>query len=101
MVTAASVALAAAPLGGCVTARVNQFARFAEAGVAYAEAIDSLTLAAANAAIEADSSVLARTRPRLPDDEREPLRLRKREWFQEHAIDEIELGGLARNVLET
>ncbi|MHC5007013.1 MAG: hypothetical protein ACYTGF_06595, partial [Planctomycetota bacterium] len=58
-----SIVLAAAVgLAACTTARVDQFERFAEAGVAYSGAIDALTLEAANAAIDADSAVLARAR---------------------------------------
>jgi hypothetical protein len=64
-VLAASVGLAA-----CTTARIDQFERFAEAGVAYSGAIDALTLEAANAAIDADSAVLARARDALSAEER-------------------------------
>jgi hypothetical protein len=54
----------------CTTARLDQFERFAEAGVAYAGAIDALTVEAANAAIDADSAVLARAREALSEAER-------------------------------
>ncbi|MHC4080554.1 MAG: hypothetical protein ACYS15_00015 [Planctomycetota bacterium] len=61
---------AAAGLAACTTARIDQFERFAEAGVAYSGAIDALTLEAANAAIDADSAVLARARDAINAEER-------------------------------
>jgi hypothetical protein len=61
---------AAVGLAACTTARVDQFERFAEAGVAYSGAIDALTLEAANAAIDADSAVLARARDAIIAEER-------------------------------
>jgi len=57
-------------LGACSTARVNQFKQFAEAGIAYVEAVDALTREAAGASVNADSAVLARTRSALPQDVR-------------------------------
>ncbi len=57
-------------LGACSTARVNQFKQFAEAGIAYVEAVDALTREAAVASVNADSAVLARTRSAVPQDDR-------------------------------
>ncbi len=57
-------------LAGCTTARVNQFKQFAEAGIAYVEAVDALTREAADASVNADSAVLARTRSAVPQDDR-------------------------------
>ena len=57
-------------LGACSTARVNQFKQFAEAGIAYVEAVDALTHEAAGASVNADSAVLARTRSAIPQDDR-------------------------------
>jgi hypothetical protein len=68
-----ALALALAAVGGpagCTTARVDQFQRFAEAGVAYAGAIDALAGEAVNASIDADSAVLIRTREPLSETER-------------------------------
>ncbi|MHC4219203.1 MAG: hypothetical protein ACYSU7_12195 [Planctomycetota bacterium] len=65
-----TVLAAAVGLPACTTARIGQFERFAEAGVAYAGAIDALSLEAANAAIDADSAVLARARGGLTGAER-------------------------------
>ncbi|MHC4990444.1 MAG: hypothetical protein ACYTGC_05635 [Planctomycetota bacterium] len=62
--------VAAVNLAACTSARIDQFERFAEAGVAYSGAIDALTLEAANAAIDADSAVLARARDALDGEER-------------------------------
>jgi len=55
---------------GCSTARVNQFKQFAEAGIAYVEAVDALTREAAGASVNADSAILARTRSAVPQDDR-------------------------------
>lgn len=57
-------------LTACTTARVSQFKQFAEAGVAYVEAVDALTREAAGASVNADSAVLARTRSAVPQDDR-------------------------------
>ncbi len=57
-------------LAACSTARVNQFKQFAEAGIAYVEAVDALTREAAGASVNADSAVLARTRSAVPQDDR-------------------------------
>ena len=57
-------------LAACSTARVNQFKQFAEAGIAYVEAVDALTRVAAGASVDADSAVLARTRSAVPQDDR-------------------------------
>jgi hypothetical protein len=62
--------LMALVLAGCSTARVNQFKQFAEAGIAYVEAVDALTREAAAASVNADSAVLARTRSAVPKDDR-------------------------------
>lgn len=61
---------AALLLAGCSTARVNQFKQFADAGIAYVGAVDALTREAADASVNADSAVLAHSRPELPPDER-------------------------------
>jgi signal transduction histidine kinase len=61
---------AAVGLPACTTARIGQFERFADAGVAYAGAVDALSLEAVNAAVDADSAVLARARGSLTVDER-------------------------------
>ncbi|MHC4130109.1 MAG: hypothetical protein ACYSUA_18490 [Planctomycetota bacterium] len=66
----ATVLAAAVWLPGCTTARIDQFERFAEAGVAYADAIDALTLEAAHAAIDADSAALTRAREALSQQQR-------------------------------
>jgi len=57
-------------LAACSTARVNQFKQFAEAGIAYVEAVDALTREAAGASVNADSAILARTRSAVPQDDR-------------------------------
>ncbi len=57
-------------LAACSTARVNQFKQFAEAGIAYVEAVDALTREAAGASVNADSAVLARTRSAVAQDDR-------------------------------
>lgn len=57
-------------LTACSTARVNQFRQFAEAGIAYVEAVDALSHEAAGASVNADSAVLARTRSAVPQDDR-------------------------------
>ena len=57
-------------LAACSTARVNQFKQFAEAGIAYVEAVDALTREAAGASVDADSAILARTRSAVPQDDR-------------------------------
>jgi hypothetical protein len=59
---------------GCSsTARVNQFQQFAEAGMRYADSVGTLTEAAGKAAIDADSMVLAKTRPK--DSEKRALKI--------------------------
>jgi len=57
-------------LTACSTGRINQFRRFADAGISYAEAVDALSREAASAAVDADSAVLARTRSSVPQDDR-------------------------------
>jgi hypothetical protein len=69
-VSGAMLLAAAVWLPACTTARIDQFGRFAEAGVAYADAVDALTLEAANAAIDADSAALARARGGLSEQQR-------------------------------
>ena len=61
---------AAMLLTACSTGRINQFRRFADAGISYAEAVDALSREAASAAVDADSAVLARTRSSVPQDDR-------------------------------
>jgi hypothetical protein len=53
-------------LAGCSTTRVDQFQQFAEAGIRYADSVDTLTAAAGKAAIDTDSMVLKKTRPKEP-----------------------------------
>jgi hypothetical protein len=50
---------------GCAAPRAAQFRQFAQAGLAYAGAVDALTREAAGAAIDADSAVLERARDGL------------------------------------
>lgn len=57
-------------LGGCATARLNQFRSFSQAGIAYARASQTLTDQAGAASISADSAILVKNRPDLPSDER-------------------------------
>ena len=66
----AMVLTAVVGLPACTAARIDHFERFAEAGVAYAGAIDALTLEAAHAAIDADSAALARAREALSEPQR-------------------------------
>jgi hypothetical protein len=81
--TRAVVLVAAGGLAGCTTARLDQFGRFAEAGVAYAGAIDALTLEAANAAVDADSAALARARAALDEQERQDAVLEHNDLLKE------------------
>ncbi len=57
-------------LSGCTSARINQFARFAELGSAYSEAVMGLTREAGNVAIDADSAALTKARENLTPKER-------------------------------
>jgi hypothetical protein len=57
-------------LGGCATARLNQFRSFSQAGIAYTRASQTLTNQAGAASISADSAILVRNRVDLPPDER-------------------------------
>jgi hypothetical protein len=57
-------------LNGCATARLNQFRSYAQAGVAYTKASQTLTDQAGAAAIGADSALLVKNRADLPPDER-------------------------------
>lgn len=57
-------------LTGCVTARLNQYRGFAQAGVAYSNASQTLTDQAGTASISADSAILLKTRPDLPAEDR-------------------------------
>jgi hypothetical protein len=57
-------------LSSCA-ARTNQFARFSQAGVAYSKAVTVLLDEAGEAAIDADSMVLAKTRSALSREERQ------------------------------
>jgi hypothetical protein len=57
-------------LSGCASARMNQFARFAELGSAYSEAVTGLTREAGNVAIDADSVALMKAREPLTPKER-------------------------------
>lgn len=60
--------IAVASLPSCApTARLDQFRGFADAGVAYVNASESLLEQAGDAAIDADSHVLVVARERLPD----------------------------------
>jgi hypothetical protein len=74
-----------AMLGACTTARVEQFDRFAETGVAYAAAIDALAEEAIDAAIDADSAVLVRTRDALSESERQQTVLEHDALLKERA----------------
>jgi hypothetical protein len=57
-------------LSGCASARMNQFARFAELGSAYSEAVTGITKEAGNVAIDADSAALIKAREFLTPKER-------------------------------
>jgi hypothetical protein len=57
-------------LGGCSSGRVGQFRRFADAGAAYAGAVDALIGEAADVTVDADSAVLTRVRPGLAPETR-------------------------------
>ena len=57
-------------LSGCASVRMNQFARFAELGSAYSEAITGITKEAGNVAIDADSAALIKARENIPINER-------------------------------
>jgi hypothetical protein len=81
----ALVLATAAALPACTTARLDQFARFAETGVAYAGAIDALTEEAIDATIDADSAVLVRTRDALPARDRQETVLEHNALLKERA----------------
>ncbi len=55
--------------GACAAPRAEQFRQFAQAGMAYAGAVDALTRDAGDAAINADSAVLERVREGLESEE--------------------------------
>ncbi len=55
--------------GACAAPRAEQFRQFAQAGIAYAGAVDALTREAGGAAIDADSAVLERARDGLESKE--------------------------------
>lgn len=57
-------------LSSCATARVNHFDRFAEAGVAYTRAAETVLDEAGKSAMATDSMVLERVRPSLSPEER-------------------------------
>jgi hypothetical protein len=57
-------------LGGCSSARVGQFRRFADAGTAYADAVGVLVGEAAEVTVDADSAVLTKARTGLAPEER-------------------------------
>jgi signal transduction histidine kinase len=87
-------------LTACTTARVDQFGRFAESGVAYAGAIDALTLEAAGASIDADSAALARARDALSGSERQEAILEHNDLLKERVAVLRDLqrhAGLLRN----
>jgi hypothetical protein len=81
----ALVLATAAALPACTTARLEQFARFAETGVAYAGAIDAVTEEAIDATIDADSAVLVRTRDALSQRQRQETVLQHNALLQERA----------------
>jgi len=57
-------------LGGCATARLNQFRSFSQAGIAYTRASQTLMEQAGTASISANSAILVKNRADLPLDER-------------------------------
>jgi hypothetical protein len=68
---------------GCATARVNHFATFSQAGVAYADAMNRMLDEAGTAAINADSSLLANNRTALDTAERGKIILEQNQALKE------------------
>ncbi len=57
-------------LTGCASARLNQFSTFAQAGITYVNASQTLLTEAGKTSINADSALLISTRPNLSTDQR-------------------------------
>ncbi len=77
---------ACAVLSGCVSARVSQFSGFAQAGVAYVKASQTVLDEAGTAAVRNDSSVLRATRTAFSSDERRDRLARSNELLRQRLV---------------